>query len=137
MAIRLIILLVSILLHVLTPHWFLNDYMEASDYIMIFSCLISLLIYRLLGKNNWVFVLSLFLSINSLLFYITSVEVVTSEIEDERAVYRLLVLLNKRNFIDIGLSKLIETINALQIVCSVLIIFSLGVIYLRKRFVIK
>src|SRR5688572_9766962 len=115
MAFLVIVILISILLHLLTPHWFLNDYLNIADWIMIVSGLIGLLIIRVFRKNKFVFVFSFILSINSLLYYITTVQILSSEIEDERAVYRLLVSLNIKDYINIGLSKLIEIINALQI----------------------
>lgn len=132
---RLLILSVSIILHLLTPGWILTDLLMVFDWIMIFFALISLILYRFYGKSKLVNILSFLLSVNSLFFCITTVKIVTSEIGNERALYRLSVLLNKGIDVPINFSRMWETINALQVGFSVVIMIFLGLKYLRNRFV--
>jgi hypothetical protein len=135
MIVRVLILAVSMLLHILTPRWVLNDFLAISDWIMISFLLMSPIIYRFLGGDKNVNSLSLLLSINCLLYFIMTVKVSASEIYDERAVYRLMVVLNKSIDMPLKFSKVIETINALQIVLSIVILILAGLKYLRKRFI--
>jgi hypothetical protein len=59
-------------------------------------------------------------------------QVLPSETFDDWVASRLLIVFNKSINIPIYVGKLIEGINAIQIVFNILIVITLGIIYLRK-----
>jgi hypothetical protein len=136
---RVIILAVLILLHIVTPRWALSDLLVIADWVMIFLALIALIIYKFHNGLRSISILSFSISLNSLIFFITTVQVKPAHIINERALYRLSIIfsLNIDAFIDIQTSKMIETLNILQVGLNVLIVMMLTFVYIKNRLIVN
>ena len=130
---RILILLVALAVHILTPHWFLKDFLLIGDWLMIFFGLLSLIIYRLIGNDKKVFRLSLLMSLSVFVYFIISAQLLSSEVGIDKIVYRLPLIFNFTFDLPNSLGKLIEISNAAQIPINTII----GILLIKRFYDIK
>lgn len=134
MILRSCILLIAILAHVLTPNWFLKDFLIIEDWIMVFFGLLSVFIYILGGKDKKVLLFSLVLSLSILIYFITTVQMLTPDIGVNRIIYRLSIIFDFSIDIPIRVGTFIEMFNATQIVFNTIIVFLIIQRFYNKKF---
>lgn len=134
MILRILILLVAILAHVLTPHWFLKDFLTIGDWMMIFFGLLSLMMYKLAEKDKKILLLSLFLSLSVLIYFVTTAQMLNPDVGVDRMVYRLPIIFNFSVEIPISVGRFIEMFNAVQIAVNTIISILLIKQFYNKKF---
>jgi hypothetical protein len=134
MIVRISILVISIILHFLTPSWFLSDFLLIGEWIMMSAALVSVISYKTIKKNNRIIFLSLFLSINILIYFVATAQVLTHDVEIERAVWRLQIIFTNLFTLSIGLSKFLEELNAIQVIGGIIMCIILGLLFYKSMF---
>jgi len=117
MVLRFIIVIIIIVLHFLTPRWFLSDFVVLSDYVMMLFGGISLVTYKVNGR---ILLLSLVLSLNALIYFLITTELITSDIGEERVVSRMQLIFSVSKTLPNGLGRFVEEFNALQVVIALI-----------------
>ncbi len=133
MILRILILVIAILLHILTPHWFLKDYLTVGDWIMIFFAFLSAAMYNSMRGIKKINFLSVFLSLNVLVYFIITTQILAPDVGVERAVCRLQFILRNSITLPIIISSWIEIINTIQIIFSIAIGILLVFQFYKKK----
>ena len=134
MILRTLILAFAIALHILTPHWFLKDFLTIADWIMIFCGFLSLFIYKSVERDKKIFILSFLLSLNVLVYYVTTVQMLTLDGGDDRMSYRLQVIFRTSVNIPMNFGEGIEIFNVVQIVLSIINSILLLIQFYKKKY---
>jgi len=137
MIVRIIILILVIVLHILTPRWFLNDLLNIGDWVMLFWGLLSFLMYKATEKGKRLNILSTLLSLITLIYFITTVRIVTPDVGSERVAYRLQLIFGNFKNIPVKIGEGIEIFNAVLIVFSAAVGIILIIQFYRAKFKIN
>jgi hypothetical protein len=135
MFMRILIALIALLLHLLSPGWFLNDYLSITDLLMLFSALFSIALFKLLPEDKWLHLCTLFSSINVLMYFITTVQIGETGCYPENVVYRLSFVSKKSvDGILYIIANPVELFNFIQVIMNLFIsAFILIRIYKLRR----
>jgi amino acid transporter len=137
MIIRVIILILITVLHILTPHWFLDDFLSKGDPVMLFCGLLSLLMYMVTEKGNRLNTIPTLLGLISLVYFLTTVRIITPDVGRERVVCRLQLIFEGFKNIPVKIGEAIEIFNAILIVLNTCIVILIIIQFYRTKFKIS
>lgn len=126
MIMKIIVTLLAILFHVATPSWYLTDFLKIGDFVVIFCSLVSIIADKSSEKNKSWNLIFHFLSLNVLIYFFATAQVLVPDVGPERTRYRLELILNLSFDLPLHVGKVIELLNAIQILLSLVIVIVYG-----------
>jgi hypothetical protein len=132
MTLRISIFVVCLVLHLLTPSWYLSDFLKVADWVMLLFSAIDILLYKLnLGIRKSA---SFYLSINSLLYFISTTQKMYPDVGVNYFSTRLGVIFKTKNIFPEGVLRFVEVVNIIQILLGILIVIYLVFkLYVSKK----
>ncbi len=126
MIIKIIVTLLAILFHVATPSWYLKDFLKVGDFVVIFCSLVNIIADKSSEKNkSWNSIFH-FLSLNVFIYFFATAQVLVPDVGSESVSYRLELIANLSFDLPLNVGKVIELLNAIQILLSLVIVIVYG-----------
>lgn len=133
MLIRIAIITVVFILFFLTPRYFLNDILEITDKTMICLIAIAFIIYGINKNCKPTRTLSMILSVNTLLYFFITVRESIPDTGNPRMLYRINAIMGFENGLANEFGRLIEYLNYIQVLASLILLLSLFYYWFNKR----
>lgn len=133
MFIRIIIFNFITAVYFITPRFFYSDFLEECDWVVILCMLIGVLIYAYKKSIKGVWLLSLILSINTLVYFLITARESIPDVGDPRIFYRVIVIAGLSSPIADSWGYLIEQVNYIQVFFSIMLVISLMILCLIQK----
>ena len=130
MASRISIFIICLMLHLLTPGWYLSDFLRLADWVMLIFSAAGIFIYKLnfeIRKG-----VSFYLSTNSLLYFISTTQKMNPDVGVDYFLTRLGVIFNTKHFFSGDTLRFVEIFNIMQVPIGIMI-----VIYLVSKLIVS
>ncbi len=134
MIFRISLIIICLLLHLLTPSWFKSDIVEILDWVMITTSFISALLYYFFNNIKSIKNISLWISLNAIVYYLVSMHGCTFEVlESDCSASRLTAIFDISISLNTEIVELIEWINIIQVIINLILILILGFFAISKK----
>lgn len=125
MILRITILLVCVLLHYLTPDYFLSDFLRDSDLLLLLILIMSIVIYYFRKNKKSINSISTILAINIGSYFLLTASEDIPDSNPPIMFYRLKIIFGIKSGPSNLLGHLIEGLNYIQIFISLILIIIL------------
>ncbi len=123
MASRICIFIICLMLHLLTPGWYLSDFLRLADWVMLIFSAAGIFIYKLnFDIRRGV---SFYLSTNSLLYFISTTQKINPDVGANYFLTRLGVIFKTKHFFPGNALRFVEIFNIIQVLSGIMIIIYL------------
>jgi hypothetical protein len=130
---RLFIFLIAVIIHFLTPTWFLDDFLRLCEWDMLFCALFAAINYNRTKESYKLNCQSFFLSINTLVYFVTTTKVQETDIGNSYSISRLALIFKFPFQPSKRYTEIIEAMNAIQVLFSVILLVFIIIAMIKKR----